>query len=112
MHIVPQHCGKKHNLLFEFFSEKKKKLQCARAKHMMDVSLGLFDKLIESCALSSSRLSAANDGLLSVNRTNAPGVHLTGKSVIRVAKEIVPSQEQYSHNSVMCSICLIWFTCN
>lgn len=74
---------------------------------MMDVSLGLFDELIESCALSSARLSAANDGLLSMNRTNAPAVHLTGKSVFRVAKEIVPSQEHRTHNSVMCSICLI-----
>ena len=71
------------------------------------MSFGLFDELIESCALSSARLSAVNDWLLSMNRTNAPAVHLTGKSVIRVAKEIVPSQEQRSHNSVMCSICLI-----
>ncbi len=106
MHSVPGYCGLKHNLLFEFFKEKKKTLG-ARAKHMMDVSLGLFDELIESCALSSARLSAANDGLLSVNRTNSPAVHLTGKSVFRVAKEIVPSQEQCTHNSVMCSICLI-----
>lgn len=74
---------------------------------MMDVSLGLFDELIESCALSSARLSAANDGLLSMNGTNAPAVHLTGKSVFRVAKEIVPSRERRTHNSVMCSICLI-----
>lgn len=74
---------------------------------MIDVSLGLFDELIESCALSSARLSAANDRLLSMNRTNAPGTHLTGKSVFRVAKEIVPSQERQSHNSVMWSICLI-----
>lgn len=74
---------------------------------MMDVSLGLFDELIESCSLSPARLSAAYDGLLSMNRTNAPGVHLTGKSVCRVSKEIVPSQERRSHNPVMCSICLI-----
>lgn len=73
----------------------------------MDVSLGLFDELIESCALSSARLSAVNDGLLSMNRTNALVVHLTGKSVIRVAQEIVQSEERCSHNSVMCSICLI-----
>lgn len=74
---------------------------------MMDVSLGLFDELIESYALSSARLSAANDGLLLMNSTNAPAVHLTGKSVIRVAREIVPSRECLPHNSVMCSICLI-----
>lgn len=79
---------------------------------MMDVSHGLFDELIESCATSSARLSAVNDGLLSMNRTNAPAVHLTGKSLIGVAKKIVPSEERGSNNSVMCSICLIRFSCN
>lgn len=75
---------------------------------MMDVSLGLFDELIEHCAPSSARLSAANDGLLSVSRDeNAAAVHLTGKSVIRIAKENVPSEECCSQNSVICFICLI-----
>lgn len=61
--------------------------QFPTAEHMMDVSLGLFDELIESCAPSSTRLNAANDGLLSANRTNAPAAHLTGKSALGVAKE-------------------------
>lgn len=54
---------------------------------MMDVSLALFDELIESCALFSARLSAANDGLLSMNRTNAPAAHLSGKSSFQSCKE-------------------------
>lgn len=74
---------------------------------MMDVSFSLFDELIESCASSLARLSAKNDRLLSRNGTNAPAVHLTGKSLIRVVKEIAPSEERFSHNNVMCSIYLI-----
>lgn len=33
--------------------------QFATAEHMMDVSLGLFDELIESCAPSSTGLNTA-----------------------------------------------------
>lgn len=46
---------------------------------VMDVSLDLFDELIESRAPSAGRLSAADDGLAPVNGTNAPAAHLTGK---------------------------------
>lgn len=46
---------------------------------VMDVSPDLFDTLIESRAPFASRLSAANDGLAPVNRTNAPVAHLTEK---------------------------------
>lgn len=49
---------------------------------VMDVSLDLFDELIESCTPSAGRLSAANDGLAPVNGTNAPAAHLTGKKKI------------------------------
>lgn len=45
---------------------------------VMDVSLDLFDELIESHAPSAGRLSATNDGLAPVNGTNAPAAHLTG----------------------------------
>lgn len=81
---VPQRCASKCNLTFKFvLKERRKKRRRARAGRVMDVSLGLFDELIESCAPSSARLSAANDGLLSVNGTNAPATHLTGKSVFQ-----------------------------
>lgn len=74
----------KRNVTFKFFLKEKRRR--ARAGRMMDVSLGLFDELIESCAPSAARLSAANDGLLSMNGTNAPAAHLTGKSVFQSSK--------------------------
>lgn len=74
-----------------------------------DVSLDLFDELIESRAPSAGRLSAANDGFAPVNGTNAPAVHLTGKkkeSAISTAAVFV-SGGRRPNASVMCSICLI-----
>lgn len=72
---------------------------------VMDVSLDLFDELIESRAPSAGRLSAANDGLAPVNGTNAPATHLTGDkkriSLFHGCGGRRPSA------SVMCSICLI-----
>lgn len=69
---------------------------------MMDVSSGLFDELIEICALSSARLSAENEWLLSTenewllsrNRTNSHSLnwkrnHQSRKEIVSLKKSII-----------------------
>ena len=90
-----------------FVEERERSEPSGAAQHMTDVSFGLVDELIESCAPSPARLSAANDGLLSMNRTNAPAAHVPGKSVFQLCKANSSIPRTWLHNSVMCSICLI-----
>lgn len=76
---------------------------------VMNMSLDLFDELIESHAPSAGRLSAANDGLAAVKGTNAPAAHLAGKkkeSAVSTAA-VFASGGRRPSASVMCSICLI-----